>query len=268
MNSATTTKIGLSPQALRSDALGLLADKVRACTACSAARNPPGLRVIGSGPVDTRLVLIGEAPGGTEEQIGAPFQGPSGLILDTWLLQAGYAVSRTDPAKPDRDQLRIMNSMCCRPVDLGKKPGTEINRTPTGAEAKACRPHAIEQLRIIIPSAVVVIGEKALRMLAPSMTLAAATRRNANNYVIPRDAGFEWCERMAGMPCPPRGIRVFAVYHPAAVLRYRGTEPEKAKMASEAAIDVLGQARRYVEKPTAPRVETSAGYAAREVTRG
>jgi uracil-DNA glycosylase family 4 len=262
----TTTK--LSPQAVRSDALGLLADKVRACTACTAARNPPGLRVIGSGSTDARLVLIGEAPGGTEEQIGRPFQGPSGVILDTWLLQAGYPVSPTDAAKPDRDALRIMNSMCCRPVDPGKRPGAEINRTPTGIESKACRPHAIEQLRIIMPAAVVVIGEKALRLLAPSMTLAAATRRNANNYAIPRDAGFEWCERMAGMPCPPRGIRVFAVYHPAAVLRYRGTEPEKAKMASESAIDVLGQARRYVEKPAPARPETSIGYAAREVIRG
>lgn len=257
----TTTPIKLSPQSIRSDALGLLADKVRACTACTAARNPPGLRVVGSGPADARLVLIGEAPGGTEEQIGRPFQGPSGVILDTWLLQSGY-LCPTDPTKPDRDALRIMNSMCCRPVDLGKKPGTEINRTPTGAEAKACRPHAIEQLRILMPAAVVVIGEKALRLLAPSMTLAAATRRNANNYVIPRDAGFEWCERMAGMPCPPRGIRVFAVYHPAAVLRYRGTEPEKAKMASEAAIDVLGQARRYVAAVDAMPVAMPVRHAA------
>lgn len=262
----TTTSTSLSPWARRSDALGVLADKVRACTACTAARNPPGLRVLGSGPVDSRLVLIGEAPGGTEEQIGRPFQGPSGVILDTWLLQAGYPACQTDPTKPDRDTLRIMNSMCCRPVDLGKKPGTEINRPPNGFEAKACRPHAIEQLRIIMPAAVVVIGEKALRLFAVSMTLAAAARRNANNYIIPRDAGFEWCERMAGMPCPPKGIRVFAVYHPAAVLRYRGTEPEKAKMASEAAIDVLGQARRYVDAPVRP--ETSIGYAAREVTRG
>ena len=79
---------------------------MRGCAACTAAR-PPAFRVFGDGPDDARIVLVGEAPGATEEAEGRPFVGDAGQELDRWLLAAGV----------DRQAVRIVNALACRPTE-------------------------------------------------------------------------------------------------------------------------------------------------------
>jgi len=43
------------------------------------------------GPLDAKIMLVGEAPGTEEDKIGRPFQGYSGGVLDNLLAQAGIA---------------------------------------------------------------------------------------------------------------------------------------------------------------------------------
>lgn len=224
-------------EARRLSALTVLTNQINTCTACTAQRAPAqGQRVVGAGPLSARMVVVGEAPGAEEEAAGAPFVGPSGVILDGWLACAGML----------RAEVRVMNAMACRPVERGVKPGTERNRSPLAPEAFACRRHAIAQLRLLDPWAIVLVGEKALRILSPSTKLADATAATANNYVIPSGAGFQWVPRMRDMPRPPRGIRVFSIYHPAYGMRLAGTDPPKAKVLQERTIETLQVAAAYL----------------------
>lgn len=57
------------------------------------------------GPADAKLVIIGEAPGETEEQLGIPFVGNAGRLLDQCLAQAGI----------DRKQCYLTNVLKTRP---------------------------------------------------------------------------------------------------------------------------------------------------------
>jgi uracil-DNA glycosylase family 4 len=76
--------------------------------------------VLPSGDPDSRVALVGEAPGATEDAEGVPFVGRSGKRLTRILAEAGV----------DRDDLLITNTVKCRP------PG---NRDPKQSEMSACR---------------------------------------------------------------------------------------------------------------------------------
>src|SRR5215210_2149798 len=45
--------------------------------------------VMGDGPPEARLVLVGEQPGDQEDRAGEPFVGPAGRLLDSALEEAG-----------------------------------------------------------------------------------------------------------------------------------------------------------------------------------
>lgn len=80
-----------------------------------------GRRVSGEGPLDPRIVLIGEAPGAEEERLGRPFIGRSGQLLRTTLAKYNIDVET---------ECYITNVVKCRPPD---------NRNPTKEEIAACR---------------------------------------------------------------------------------------------------------------------------------
>jgi len=203
--------------------LPVLEGRVRGCTACTAAR-PPAFRVFGDGPDDARIVLVGEAPGATEEAEGRPFVGDAGQELDRWLLAAGV----------DRQAVRIVNALACRPTEPGKRPGTLRNRSPRPAEAAACREHLLQQVGLVRPWAVVTIGAVALSSLAPELTIAGVDERGI--VLAPRDQA-----------SPLFGVRLFALYHPAAVLRWHHAAPPRAQEARTRAVEALRAAARFIE---------------------
>src|SRR5437870_658488 len=66
--------------------------------------------VFGEGPTDARVVLVGEQPGDKEDQLGHPFVGPAGRLLDEALEAAGidrgicYVTSDLKHIKPFLDR--------------------------------------------------------------------------------------------------------------------------------------------------------------------
>ncbi len=112
---------------------------VDSCTSCSSLCESRSQIVNGVGPRGTDIVLVGEAPGATEDDTGKPFTGRSGDILNEALERAGL----------DREEIRITNCVRCRPPD---------NRDPHVSELENCSAYLFEELQRIAPRVVVPLG--------------------------------------------------------------------------------------------------------------
>jgi DNA polymerase len=93
-------------------------------------------------------MIVGEAPGFNEDRQGEPFVGAAGKLLDTLL--ARISLSRAD--------VYITNVLKCRPP---------MNRDPMPNEAEACSPYLQQQLRLIKPKVLLILGRHALERLMP-----------------------------------------------------------------------------------------------------
>lgn len=91
-----------------------------------------------------RLMLIGEAPGAREDAVGQPFVGRAGQLLDRLLAGAGIDSCR---------DAYLCNVVKCRPPD---------NRRPSAAEMGACRPWLEQQIRLVDPALILLLGATAL----------------------------------------------------------------------------------------------------------
>jgi DNA polymerase len=122
-----------------------LVERILTCTKCPLHRSRKKA-VPGEGPLSTRIMLVGEAPGRSEDEQGRPFVGAAGSLLNQLLKEAGL----------DRSQVYITNVVKCRP------PG---NRDPSDDEISACLPYLIEQIKLIKPRVIVALGRHAGRTL-------------------------------------------------------------------------------------------------------
>ena len=103
--------------------------------------------VFGEGDSNARLVFIGEGPGRDEDLAGRPFVGKSGQLL-TKIIESGMGLTR--------DQVYICNVVKCRPPN---------NRDPEEEEVETCLPFLIQQIRIIHPEVICVLGRVASQAL-------------------------------------------------------------------------------------------------------
>lgn len=160
--------------------------QVLGCQSC-------GLRTVASKPVPftggnpSPIVVVGEAPGAEEDTTGRPFVGPAGRYLrkaldkvmgEGWNETVGY-----------------LNAVSCYP-----------NRTPTYEEVVACRPNLTAQLRLFMPSYVLVVGGVALSAFWPRLRIGEMAGRWWSESDM-REAGRTW---------------LFSTVHPSAVLRSGG----------------------------------------------
>ncbi|HYU64283.1 MAG TPA: uracil-DNA glycosylase [Verrucomicrobiae bacterium] len=120
---------------------------IRSCKNCGlhATRTQA---VPGVGPCPADLMIVGEAPGFNEDRQGEPFVGAAGKLLDTLLGRIG--LSRSD--------VYITNVLKCRPP---------MNRDPMPNEVEACSPYLKQQLEMIKPKVVLILGRHALERLMP-----------------------------------------------------------------------------------------------------
>ena len=113
---------------------------VEGCTRCSALVDSRSRIVDGTGPEAAELLLVGEAPGETEDKQGEPFVGRSGDVLDDALREVGLA----------RADVRITNCVRCRPPE---------NRDPSVEERRNCRPYLEQEVAAVDPELVVTLGK-------------------------------------------------------------------------------------------------------------
>ena len=149
------------------------------CTRCELATSRQRV-VIGSGPARAALMVVGEAPGASEDAGGEPFIGRSGQLL-FHLIEEELGLTRA--------QCFVTNVVKCRP------PG---NRAPRRAEIQACRMWLDEQLAQVRPRVLLALGLTA----ATSVFGGVSTMGEAHGVV--RSTG--------------EGLGL-ATYHPAAALR-------------------------------------------------
>lgn len=122
-----------------------LHNEVMACQAC-ALRAGCKQVVFGDGKPEARIMLVGEGPGQQEDEMGLPFVGKAGQLLDKILNAAGFS----------RPEVYITNVVKCRP------PG---NRLPNPQEILACRGYLEAQIQFIRPAILVCLGALATQTI-------------------------------------------------------------------------------------------------------
>lgn len=108
-----------------------------------------------SGDGSERAMLIGQAPGWREIETGVPFAWDAGKRLVGWLELAG--VSRDD----FRERWYVTSVGKCYP---GRAPGASVDRPPSTAEIARWTPYLLEELSLVAPRLVVLVGGTAHRL--------------------------------------------------------------------------------------------------------
>jgi uracil-DNA glycosylase len=157
--------------------------RLQECRDCPLAATRTNV-VFGSGNADADLMFVGEAPGFHEDQQGKPFVGAAGKLLSKLLEEVGL--------ERERDAW-IANVLKCRP------PG---NRDPLPEEIEECKPHLMEQIRLIEPRVICTLGNFATKCI---------TGRPDG---ITRVHGRPQEREIAGL-----SLVIYPIFHPAAGLR-------------------------------------------------
>jgi len=156
-------------------------DNFSGCPLRETAKN----LVFGSGKPNSKIMLVGEAPGAEEDRQGVPFVGKAGQLLEKMLNAIDLS----------REDVYITNLLPWRP------PG---NRTPTTTEIDIFIPFLERHIELISPKVLVLVGGTAAKALLQ------------NNQGIMKLRG-KWMEYLPGKMKKP--IRTRAILHPAYLLR-------------------------------------------------
>lgn len=123
--------------------------EIKDCKKCESSLHKYGVvpRPIFSGGIDYPIFLLGQAPGRTEYEKNAPFQGGAGKTIKTLFADCGLK---------DFDKVVYQTSVTkCFP---GRCPGSSTDRVPTTQEVKNCLPHLANQLELVKPKLLVCLG--------------------------------------------------------------------------------------------------------------
>ncbi|MBI9102981.1 MAG: uracil-DNA glycosylase [Spirochaetales bacterium] len=160
--------------------LDIIASQVASCRGCRLAETR-NMVVPGEGVQSRPLVLIiGEAPGGDEDQTGHPFVGKAGKYLDKWLESIGLSRNTN---------CFIGNIIKCRPPQ---------NRDPQPDEISACKPYLDMQIQTLRPASILTLGRIASQILIGSEEGIGKLRGKTYSYM---------------------DIPLIPTYHPSGVLR-------------------------------------------------
>lgn len=147
--------VAREPQALRRAAASC-----RACDLYADATQP----VLGEGPKQARVMLVGEQPGDREDIEGHPFVGPAGRILDRALEQAGI----------ERRDAYLTNAV--KHFRHEKRGRRRIHQRPERWQVNACLPWLQAELAMVQPEVVVLLGATAAQALLGPSTRVGASR--------------------------------------------------------------------------------------------
>lgn len=145
------------------------------CKLCSGRKNI----VFGTGNKNAKIMFIGEGPGADEDIQGEPFVGKAGQLMN----------KAFEALEIERNNVYIANIVKCRPPQ---------NRNPEKDEAEACMDYLRNQVILVKPKIIVLLGSVALKNIL------------GEEYGITNSRG-KWIER--------KEIWYMPTFHPAALLR-------------------------------------------------
>lgn len=165
---------------------------IQNCQKCKLYRTRRNI-VFGEGNKEAKLMFIGEGPGADEDMQGFPFVGKAGQLMNKAF--QGLEINRSE--------VYITNIVKCRPP---------ANRVPEDEEAVACLDYLRNQVVLIKPKIIVLLGSTALKNIL------------GKQYGITAARG-KWIEQ--------KGIWYMPTWHPAALLRDENKKIEFWKDLSE-----------------------------------
>jgi uracil-DNA glycosylase len=161
---------------------------------------PATQTVFGEGLKRARLMLVGEMPGDREDRAGKVFVGPAGRELDKALAVAGIV----------RADVYITNVV--KHFKFEERGKRRIHQTPKKLEVDACTPWLREELELVRPDVLVLLGATAAKaLLGSGFRLTQARGRPVESDLA---------------PC------VMATIHPSAILRARDDAGRHAERAA------------------------------------
>ncbi len=163
--------------------LELIKSKCLNCQKCSLCKTRSNV-VFSDGIPNSKLMLIGEAPGYNEDVQGKPFVGKAGQLLDK--IFASVGLSR-------EEHVYICNTIKCRPPE---------NRNPLPEEKLACEEYLKAQIDIIKPQIILLCGNVAVQSILGNIGGITKIRGkwfNGGDYV--------------------HGAKLMPIFHPSYLLR-------------------------------------------------
>ncbi|MBE7533633.1 MAG: hypothetical protein HND44_01735 [Chloroflexi bacterium] len=143
------------------DSLAVLHADMRACRRCLDGGFSIASGAVFSSGSARRVMLIGQAPGVTEAQVKRPFNAGSGRRLFQWLGEAGW----------DEETFRAEQYMTavtkCYP---GKAANGKGDRVPSKAEQTLCRPFLEQEITLVRPRLIILVGGLAMKLVYPTST--------------------------------------------------------------------------------------------------
>lgn len=155
-----------------------LKKSIAECKKCRLCTNRTNI-VLGEGNINAKIMFIGEGPGADEDKQGVPFVGKAGQLMNKAFQALGI----------NREEIYIANIVKCRPPS---------NRVPEEDEAQACLNYLRNQVVLIKPEIIVLLGSTAIKNIL------------GKEYGITAVRG-KWMEK--------NGIKYMPTWHPAALLR-------------------------------------------------
>ncbi len=143
---------------------------IMACTRCPIGCN--GSRaVMGEGPRDAAIMIVGEQPGDVEEREGRPFVGPAGQLLDHYLSQAGI----------DRASAYLTNGVkhFKHALKEGPRGKIRLHKTPSPREVDICRWWLDGERSLVKPKHIIALGASAVRAITGRSEKITAIRGRA-----------------------------------------------------------------------------------------
>lgn len=155
-----------------------LEESIKNCNKCKLCNNRTNI-VFGCGNKEADIMFIGEGPGADEDAQGEPFVGKAGKLMNEAFIGLGIK----------REEVYIANIVKCRPPS---------NRDPEQDETEACLNYLRNQVLLVKPKIIVLLGRIALQ------------------NILGKDCSIT---NMRGKWIENKGIKYMPTWHPAALLR-------------------------------------------------
>lgn len=155
-----------------------LEESIKGCNKCKLCKTRQNI-VFGEGNKNAKIMFIGEGPGADEDRKGEPFVGKAGKLMNLAFEALGIK----------REEVYIANVVKCRPPS---------NRNPEDDEAFACLNYLRNQVLLVKPEIIVLLGSIALKNILGKEYGITASR---------------------GKLIEKKGIMYMPTWHPAALLR-------------------------------------------------